>query len=229
MSWKMEIWVKRYKAKKALWLHDDNICRPHAVLTSGKHSNGFFNSELIMEDAWLLDEACKELSDELTIALGRDVYHVSRVVGPAMGAITLAHSLAAELTRLRMSQSTCHDPCLRAYTEKIGEGEDKKMAFRRTTVQKGEKVLLCEDVVTTGGSVELTTKAVEEAGGIVLPAVVALVNRSGLTEINGKKIVALIDRPMPIWSPEECPLCKLGSEAIHPKAVENWIRLNAEY
>jgi hypothetical protein len=54
------------------------------------------------------------------------------------------------------------------------------------------------------------------------------VNRSGLTEVNGMKIVALIDHPMPMWAPEECPLCPQGSEAIRAKG-ENWARLTAAY
>ena len=90
-----------------------------------------------------------------------------------------------------------------------------------------QSILLCEDVLTTGGSVDLAATAVTNAGGIVLPFILVLVNRSGLTEANGKKIVALIDRPMPMWTPEECPLCKQGSEAIRPK--DNWMRLNAAY
>ena len=88
---------------------------------------------------------------------------------------------------------------------------------------------MVEDVLTTGGSVDLTAEAVTNAGGVVLPFVIILVNRSGLTEVNGKKIVALIDRPMPMWTPDECPLCKQGSEALRPKGTENWDRLNAEY
>ena len=63
----------------------------------------------------------------------------------------------------------------------------------------------------------------------MFPFVAVLVNRSGLTEVGGKKIVALIDRPMPMWTPDECPLCKAGSEAIRAKGSENWARLKATY
>ena len=90
-----------------------------------------------------------------------------------------------------------------------------------------KRVLLCEDVLTIGGSVELTAEATMAAGARVLQYLLVLVNRSGLAEVGGKKIVALINRPMPMWMPEECPLCKAGSEAIRPK--DNWTRLNAAY
>ena len=82
-------------------------------------------------------------------------------------------------------------------------------------------------MLTTGGSVDRAATAVTNAGGIVLPFLLVLVNRSSLTEASGKKIVALIDRSMPMWTPDECPLCKDGSEAVRPK--DNWARLNATY
>lgn len=245
-------WISMYEKKGALWIHDGNVKRPHALLTSGKHSNGFFNSELVMEDSEMLDDAVCVLQG-LLIKRGLDTRAVSRVVGPAMGAITLAHDITRWLSQSRVA-GEAH--CLRAYTEKeeakfviirkgstltvaaaelkaediiLSRREDKAMVFKRTAIKPGEQVLLCEDVLTTGGSVDLATRAVEEAGGIVLPFVVVLVNRSGLVEVGGKQIVALIDRPMPMWSPDECPLCKQGSEAIKPKGKENWVRLNASY
>ena len=218
----MQNWIEQYSQKGALWIHDGNPKRPHALLTSGKHSSGFFNSELVLEDSFLLDSACVELSMELR-KQGLDLGEVDRVVGPAMGAITIAHEMAYHIA-VHSKRS-----CLRAYTEKETDGDSKKMVFKRTSIHQGERILLVEDVLTTGGSVDLTAEAVTNAGGVVLPFVIILVNRSGLTEVNGKKIVALIDRPMPMWTPDECPLCKQGSEALRPKGTENWDRLNAEY
>ena len=90
-------------------------------------------------------------------------------------------------------------------------------------------MVLCEDVLTTGGSVDLASTAVTNAGGTTLPFILVLVNRSGLKEVSGKKIIALIDRPMPTWAPDECPLCKEGSEAIRPKGPPEWARLNDSY
>ncbi len=90
-----------------------------------------------------------------------------------------------------------------------------------------KRILLCEDVLTTGSSVGYTETAIFDAGGTTLPFILVLVNRSGLKEVNGKKVVTLIDHPMPMWMPDECPLCKQSSEAIRPK--EEWVRLNAIY
>lgn len=88
-----------------------------------------------------------------------------------------------------------------------------------------QSIALCEDALTTGRTVRRTADAVIGAGGIVLPFVLVLLNRSGLTEVNGRKIIALINRPMPTWTRKECPLCKQRSKAIRPK--DNWELLNA--
>ena len=223
MSRNQEGWIRQYQQKGALWLHDGDPRRPHALLTSGKHSNGFFNSELVMEDSLLLDEASSDLVD-LLLNDGMDVNAVDRVVGPAMGAITLAHDISRHIARRRGRS------CLRAYTEKETElTNGKMMVFKRTTIHSTEGVLMVEDVLTTGGSVILTDTAVKVMCGYTQSVVAVLVNRSGLTCVGDKKIVALIDHYMPVWTPEGCPLCKEGSEAIRPKGTENWARLNATY
>jgi orotate phosphoribosyltransferase len=215
-------WIRTYKKKGALWIHDGKPKRPHALLTSGKHSNGFFNSELVMEDSYLLDRACQDIV-ELIQVHGMDIVGIERVVGPAMGAITLAHDIARHISH-EYGRS-----CLRAYAEKEMNGDGKRMVFKRTTIQPKELVLLVEDVLTTGESIELTAAAVTAALGYVLPYVAVLVNRSGLKYVGDKQIVALIDHPMPMWIPDECPLCKEGSAAIRPKSKENWALLNACY
>lgn len=214
-------WINEYEKKGALWIHDGNPKRPHALLTSGKHSNGFFNSELVMEDPLLLDEACAQLVERLWKSGLNIDEGVDRVVGPAMGAITLAHDIARHIGRTR------NKVCLRAYTEKETDGISKLMVFKKTSIRPTESILMVEDVLTTGGSVNLTETAVASSYAYVVPFVAVLVNRSGLTEVNGKKIIALIDHPMPMSAPEECWLCKQDSEAIRPKGAENWARLCA--
>ncbi|MEK7501711.1 MAG: phosphoribosyltransferase family protein [Patescibacteria group bacterium] len=221
-----DYWLNKYREKGAFWLHDGNPKRPHTLLTSGKHSNGFFDSELVMEDTLLLGEACFNLV-ELLVKQGLELESVDRVVGPAMGAITFAHEISRNIGCERGYT------CLRAYTEKLEVNHTGQiiMVFKRTAIRPLERILPCEDVLTTGDSVGLMTMTIASSGGVILPFVVTLVNRSGLKEVGGKKIVALIDYPMPMWTPpiEECPLCKQGSEAIHPKEVKNWARLNASY
>ena len=176
-----------------------------------------------MEDPLLMDRACADLLKCLRRS-GLDIERIDRVVGPAMGAITVAHDLARHISRKRLR------PCMCAYTEKFTTADQaNNMFFKRTKLRPGESILLVEDVLTTGNSLELAAAAVTLQQGIVGPLVGVLVNRSGLEQLNDRKIIALIDHPMPMWKPEDCPLCKQGSDAIRPKGTENWARLNVDY
>jgi orotate phosphoribosyltransferase len=215
-------WIREYQRKDALWIHDGNPKRPHALLTSGKHSNGFFNSRLVIPDEVLLRDAASDLL-ELFARNGGDVSRVQGVVGPQTGATKLAELVSDQVMANNRGECFWASP---AKNESEGQ---KSMVFNDEDLGllPNQSVLLCEDVLTTGGSVDLAATAVTNAGGIVLPFLLVLVNRSGLTEASGKKIIALIDRPMPMWTPDECPLCKDGSEAVRPK--DNWARLNASY
>ena len=218
----MDEWILEYQRKGALWIHDDNPKRPHALLTSGKHSNGFFNSRLVIPDENLLHAAASDLL-KLFEEQGGDSTKIQGVVGPQTGATRLAQLLSNEVNQ------TTGNYCFSASPAKAGEGAEKSMVFsdEERKIIHSEYVLLCEDVLTTGGSVDLAVEAVERAGGVAMPYVLVLVNRSGLTEVGGRQIIALIDRAMPMWEPDDCPLCKNGSEAVRPK--ENWAKLNANY
>lgn len=219
-----ENWVAQYKQRDAYWAHDGNPKRPHALLTSGLHSAGFFNSSSVVEDTLMLMEAAQGLVWKLRDT-GLNLDFPDRVIGPAMGAISLASSIAFRISNHRMgSPRVCHA----SYAEPEGEGDAKRMVFRKGRVLPGEQVLLVEDVITTGGSVTRLSEAVKRGGAHVLPFVAALVNRSGEECVDGNPVVALVEKHLPTWKPEECPLCKAGSEAIRPKG-ENWARLNGKY
>lgn len=217
-------WISEYQRKGALWIHDGNPKRPHALLTSGKHSNGFFNSRLVIPDEVLLRDAASDLL-ELFAQQGGDISKVQGVVGPQTGATKLAELISNQITAYTRGECFCASPA------KIGDESEKWMVFsaKELGLLPGQSLLLCDDVLTTSGSVGLTATVSTNAGGIVLPFILVLVNRSGLKEAHGKKIIALIDHPMPMWTPEECPLCKDGSEAIRPKGPPEWARLNAVY
>lgn len=216
-------WIGKYKEKNALWIHDGNPKRPHALLTSGKHSNGFFNSRLVIPDEALLSLAASDLVDSLVLQ-GVDIAHIECVVGPQTGATKLSELIALQ----RMARTK--NPCTFASPAKYEKGGVKSMVFSNSDLAllPGRTVLLSDDVLSTSGSVDLAAEAVVNAGGIPLPWVLVLVNRSGQKEIHGRKIISLIDHPMPMWTPGECELCKQGSKAI-PAKGENWALLNAVY
>ncbi|MDP3961615.1 MAG: hypothetical protein Q8Q26_16395 [Pseudorhodobacter sp.] len=217
-----EGWIEVYQKKDALWIHDGNPSRPHALLSSGMHSTGFFNSRLVIPDEALLREAASDLVD--SVEMSCDIVWVDRVVGPETGATKLAEFISDEIGKRRGR------PCAWASPAKTGDGRNKSMAFRDPDrmVLPGETILLCEDVLTTGGSVELTAKASINARGTVMPFVVALVNRSGFKFAGGKRLIVLIDRAMPAWVPEECQMCP-ESKPLFPKDPANWASLNATY
>lgn len=216
-----EQWYGKFRGKGAFWVHDGNPKRPHALLTSsGKHSSDYFNSSLVISDEMILRGVASDLL-ELFARQGGDVLKVQGVVGPQTGATRLAEFMSYQVMAHTRSQCFWASP---AKSEELGA---KSMVFSDEDLVKlkGKTVLLCEDVVTTGDSIDLAVTAVINAGGIVMPFVLALVNRSGKTEVIGGKIIALIKYSMSVWMPWECQLCKDGSEALRPK--ENWTRLNA--
>jgi len=217
-----EEWIKIYQNKGALWLHDGDPKRPHALLTSLKHSDGFFNSELVIEDSGLLDQAASDLVQLLELD-GLHPKSVDRVVGPAMGAITLAHDIARNISRVS------REVCLRGYTVKVGEKPNQTMQLDdRVQIRPGERILLAEDVITTFGSVQAAGDVMITRGAEILPYAAALVNRSGQAHFGHIKVIALINKKMTNWEAHECPLCKEGSEAIKPKLAGNWKRLTAD-
>ncbi len=214
-------WIHQYTSKKALWIHDENPARPHALLSSGLHSAGFFSGKKILSDERLLMMAASDLVDQITVP---DMLEVDRVVGPRTGATKLAEFIADEITRRR------ERPCFWASPRNEGVGENRTMVFDDPdrTVKQGETVLLCEDVISTGASIERAVNVCHNEGGDLLPYYVALVNRSGRQGVAGKRIIALIDRPMPGLDPTSCFLCRQGSEAIMPENHANWERLVAK-
>lgn len=212
-------WAESFGSQGALWMHDGNVKRPHALLTSGMHSSGFFNGEVIMRDPVQLDLIARSLVDKLEFANRFDTDPVEYVAGPALGAITLAHDLA-RVIRLK------HDNgCDRTFAEKDGDA----MVFNRTPPRSGSLVLTCEDTVTTAKSLRAMHQAITACGAHIAPHALMILNRSGLTEVDGVKLVSLVSRELPIWEPDDCPLCKQGSEALKPKVAGNWNRLTATY
>jgi orotate phosphoribosyltransferase len=220
-----EQWVTLLEQMKLLWTHDGNSKRPHAELTSGGHSDGFFNGgKLLFDYPRLAREMAQDLMDMSLVevvhyASGQDSVGlpIKRVIGPAFGAITWADKIADAL------DIGC------AFTIPDGEGVNKKFKLEKRFDIKGELVLPVEDVLTTGDSVSKTIEVALASGAMVAPFIVAICNRSGLREIGGRQILSMVDKRMTNWTLEECPLCKAGSKAIRPKEAQNWALLSAQY
>jgi orotate phosphoribosyltransferase len=199
-------WRKIFQERGAIWLHDGNPERAHALLTSGLHSDGFVNCTLITQDPALVQRI---LSDE---GLGPQLplERVDWVIGSAMGAITFAFAVAERLGAKA------------GYTEKEGE----EMKLLRFDVGTGNSVLVVEDALSTGTSTPKTIQGILDSGvqkRDLLPAIICLVNRSGKQTLDGHEIRSLLNLDIHTWQPSECPLCKNGSQPLRPK--KNWREL----
>ncbi|HRZ30636.1 MAG TPA: phosphoribosyltransferase family protein [Candidatus Paceibacterota bacterium] len=205
----------------AFWPHDGNPARPHAELTSGNHSGGFFNGSKVIEDPEITRRAMEDLYLKISRVDYMDSNREYWVVGSALGACSLAHAMAQAIG------------CKCAFTEPVIKDEKKVMELKRFEIPSHATAIVVEDVLTTGGTTKQTIHALETQAISVFGQIGVLVNRSGESSIDGVSyhnrfgVVSLIEKPMPIWTPEECPLCKQGSKAVRPKG--NWLALTAEY
>lgn len=222
-------WIANYVDHNAYWLHDGNPNRPHVRMRSGNHSNGFFNSRLVIEDGALLRKAAEDLVDLLQLARF-DINNIDRVVGPQTGATRLADYIADTIGQIRRRKCAWASPAKGEM--KFGVPGPMKFHDPMRSSRSGEMTILCEDVMTTGGSAQHAAVAVKEKGGILLPYVLVLVNRSGQEEIDGRKIISLINTPMATWrmndQVKECPLCAAGSPLI-VSVKDEWSQLTAKY
>ena len=166
----------------------------HFQLTSGLHSPRYLQCALVLqhpEHAELVGRALAEkFSDD----------RVDAVVAPAIGGIIVAHETARAIGARAL------------FTER----EAGVMTLRRGFfLSRGERVLVVEDVVTTGGSTRETIEAVINADGVVIGAG-SIVDRSDGAVDVGVRRLALLTLNVPSYDPTECPLCKDGLPAIKP-------------
>jgi orotate phosphoribosyltransferase len=201
-------WRKTFQEQGAVWLHDGKPARPHAVLTSGLHSDGFVNCTFVTQQPALMQRILTEPEGLAAKLPGQ----VDWVIGSAMGAVTIAYAIA-----LRTSARA-------GFTEKDGE----TMKLSRFQVGANEKALVVEDTISTGGSTLKTIEGIRQSGvkeENILPYIVCLVNRSGSKTLGGRELRALIDIDIHSWQPADCPLCRAGSQAVRPKS--HWRELTA--
>jgi len=166
----------------------------HFLLSSGLHSDKYVQCALVLSHPREAEQLCKALAEKLK---GIDI---EVVVGPALGGIVMAYELARAL----------NVPGI------FAERTDGEMALRRGfEIKPGQKVLVVEDVVTTGGSAKEVIKLIKEIGGEVV-AVSSLIDRSGGKADFSAPFKALLELNIPTYNPEDCPMCKGGSTAEKP-------------
>lgn len=158
----------------------------HFNLTSGRHSDTYIQCARVLEDPTLTMELA-----QASVANLPEGMEIDLVASPAVGGILFGFAVAAAL-KVKMVFS---------------ERKDGVMVFRRNfEIPQGARVLVCEDVVTTGGSVAEVCDLVEEAGGSVA-GVVSMIDRGGERKFD-HPFYPLIVLPTPSWAPEDCALCQ---------------------
>lgn len=176
------------------------ISDTHVVYTSGQHGSTYFNKDALYVNPLLTREICKIMAEDFQ---NQDV---ETVVGPALGGIILSHDTAAALSEMTGNVVKS------VYAEKDGNGG---FVFTRGYDQfvNGKKVLVVEDVLTTGGSVRKVIELCKVTGADVVGLSV-LCNRGNVTpeQVGNVPLKALLDIQWDTWEKEKCPLCKSGVE-----------------
>ncbi len=165
----------------------------HFLLTSGLHSSQYLQCALVLQHPAHAERLCALL------ARAFQGQGIGVVAAPALGGIIVAHEVARALGARAL------------FTERA-EG---RMTLRRGfQISPGERTLVVEDVITTGGSTRQVMQVIEEQGGKVA-GVGCLVDRSGGAPFEVERH-ALIRLEIPNYAPEACPLCKEGRPLVKP-------------
>ena len=177
----------------ALYERTGGLRRGHFALTSGLHSDVYLQSAVVLQ--W------PAVAEALGRALGEPWRgRVDAVVGPAMGGAVIGHEVARALG-VRM-----------VFAERLGGAMTLRRSFE---VEVGERALVTEDVVTTGGSA-LEVAELLRAAGADVTGLATLVDRLPEGERLPLPYHALARVAAGAWPPEECPICEAGAEAESP-------------
>jgi orotate phosphoribosyltransferase len=161
----------------------------HFLLSSGLHSNAYVQCALLLEDPVRARRMGEELGGELR------AYHPDSVLAPALGGVIIGHEVAAAL----------------GVPFRFSERKGEEMGLRRGfELRQGERVVIVEDVVTTGRST-LETAALATGRGARVVAVGAIVDRTAGRTPFDVPFRALLPLDLPSYPPADCPLCKEGA------------------
>ena len=170
------------------------ILKGHFLLTSGRHSDTYMQCAKLFIDTKASEKLCKALAEKL------DGMDIDVVVSPAIGGILMGYEMARQLNKPNI----------------FAERENDIMTLRRGfSIEKGAKVLVVEDVVTTGGSVKDVMELMKKSGAEVV-GVASIVDRSAGKVDFGVKYVNLISMDIKSYEASECPLCATMGAPIKP-------------
>lgn len=166
----------------------------HFLLTSGRHSDRYMQCARLFEHPRHSELLCAELARRF------DGERIDLVIGPALGGIIMSYEVSRALNARNI----------------FAERQEGVMTIRRGfAVRPGERVLVVEDVVTTGGSVR-EVLALLEAEKADIVGVGVIVDRSAGKVDFGHRLESLVSMEVTSYPPEECPICKTGLPLVKP-------------
>lgn len=168
--------------------------RGHFVLSSGRHSQDYVQCALLLEEPARARSIGQRLAGELN-----DI-SIDSVIAPALGGVIIGFEVATALQ----------------VPFRFTERQDGEMCLRRGfTLSPGERVVVIEDVVTTGKSTRETVKVVEHHGGLVV-GVGSIIDRTGEASVFGVPFRSLLSLALQAYAPMDCPLCQQGRPVESP-------------
>ena len=166
----------------------------HFRLSSGLHSSGYLQCALVLQHPAHAETLGRALGEVL-----RDL-NATVVLSPALGGLIIGHEVARALG-------------VRAI---FAERQEKVLSLRRGfTLSPSDRVVVIEDVVTTGGSTRETTEVARHTGATVVAAG-AIIDRSGGNSSLAVPFSSLATLTLPTYQPEACPLCAQGLPVVKP-------------
>jgi orotate phosphoribosyltransferase len=166
----------------------------HFLLTSGQHSPAYWEKFRILQHPRYTEMLCKKIAQHFK---GE---RLDLVAGPTVGGIILAYEVARQLG-------------VRAV---FAEREETRRVFRRgQNISPGERVLVVDDVLTTGGSIKEVIEAIKETGGVVA-GIGLLVDRTMAVVDFGVPLFSCYRSQIPTYPASGCPLCAKGNPLVKP-------------
>lgn len=166
----------------------------HFLLTSGRHSDRYFQCAKVLQYPEYTELLCKIITDYFRKS------DIDTVIAPAIGGLVVGQEVARQLNKRFI----------------FAEREDKTLALRRGfSLNENEKVLVCEDVVTTGGSVFEVIDIVKSSNAKVI-GIGYIVDRSNGKVNFGFPQLSTLKMDVISYLPEECPLCREDIELVKP-------------
>ena len=172
----------------------EGLLKGHFCLTSGLHSDTYFQCAKLYQYPDIVSKLAEELSEQLK---GLDF---DTIVSPAIGAIIFGYEVAKHTKKRNL----------------FVERKDNVMSLRRGySLKEGEKVLIVEDVITTAKTIFETKEALKDFK-CKIAGVACIVDRTNGKFNNDFKIYSLLKSSPVTYEPDNCPLCKQGIELIKP-------------